>query len=67
MMNVLRRHLVRLARLQGGQAMAEYSMTTFALLVGTGGFLLTGFMPTFLNAFNSYLHGFQIIFNLPIP
>jgi hypothetical protein len=67
MISTLHLRFFQLLRLQRGQAMAEYSMTVFMLCILGGAGALTGFAPTFMNAFNSYLHGIQMIFNLPFP
>lgn len=67
MMGSLKRSVLAFLRRQGGQAMVEYSAVAFMLAGGGGALLITFFMPTMYTAFNMYLHGFQIIFQLPIP
>lgn len=49
-----------------GQGTIEYAMVSF-LLIGTGTFMATRFLPGMLTAFNDYLHGIYLMLAMPIP
>ena len=49
-----------------GQAMAEHASITF-LLLGSGTFVLTQFLPGMVNGLNDYVHGFYFVLQLPLP
>ena len=49
-----------------GQAMAEHASITL-LMLGTGSFVLTQFLPGMVNGLNDYMHGFYFVLQLPLP
>ncbi|MFN7132769.1 MAG: hypothetical protein ACK4N5_11860 [Myxococcales bacterium] len=56
----------RLGQDESGQAMAEYSMISFYLILGTGGCLFV-WIPSMLNAYQVYIQGFYLVLGLPVP
>jgi hypothetical protein len=60
------RRLWRRAKQEDGQSAAEYAMTSFALIVGTGVSLLV-FLPNAIASFKVYILGFYVILGLPFP
>ncbi len=49
-----------------GQAMAEYAIVAAALMGGLG-LMSFQILPDFIEALQTYLNGFYIYLNLPIP
>ncbi len=62
----LRRRLWRRARREEGQGAAEYALTSFWLIVGTGGALLV-FLPNAIASYKIYIMSFYVILGLPFP
>jgi hypothetical protein len=51
---------------ESGQAMAEYSLFTFFMLVGVV-MGVGGFLPASFAAYRAYIDGFWLVLGLPIP
>lgn len=54
-------------RYQRGQAMVEYSVVMFLLLIGGVGGGLIVFLPSMMNALDVYLSGIYFMLNLAVP
>ena len=65
-MRRLRKALRRVHR-RNGQAMVEYSLISSLLFFVFAPVALLGIWPTFLNAFNIYIHSFYWLLNFPFP
>ena len=49
-----------------GQALLEYTLISFVILVGFGG-VFFAFLPEMLDAYQVYIDSFHFVLNLPIP
>ena len=62
----LRQRLRRFRRRSRGQALIEYAIITFFVLMAAGG-VAFAFLPQMINAYQVYFDSFYFVLNLPIP
>lgn len=51
---------------ESGQAMVEYSLFTFFVVIAVGTGIL-GFLPAAFRAYETYVKGYYVVLNLPVP
>jgi Flp pilus assembly pilin Flp len=59
--------IVALLRGERGQAMTEYSLIAGFLFFVSAPVAVLGIWPTFMNAYNTYIHSFYWVLNFPFP